>query len=220
MTALDDLVYRRRDAAGEPEGMLVLFHGRGADENDLFGLLDALDPDRRLAGFTPRGPQSYFPPGGAHWYRLQRVGYPDPDTFLQSYALLGGWLEAVTEDTGIGLDRTILGGFSQGAVMAYSMAFGPNRPAPTGLLAFSGFIPEVPGFDLALDGRPGYPVAIGHGVADQVIPVEFGRAARKRLEASGAEVVYSEAPMPHAIDPDFLVELRPWVAARVGRSDQ
>ena len=57
----------RAPAAGEPEGALVLFHGRGADENDLFPLLDALDPERRLLGVTPRGPLS-LPPGGAHWY--------------------------------------------------------------------------------------------------------------------------------------------------------
>ena len=220
MTALDDLTYRRRDPAGDPQGILVLFHGRGADENDLFGLLDALDPDRRLVGFTPRGPQSYFPPGGAHWYRLQRVGYPDPDTFLQSYALLGEWLDAVTAEVGIGLDRTILGGFSQGAVMAYSMAFGPSRPEPAGVIAFSGFLPEVPGFDLDLADRRGFPVAIGHGTADQVIPVEFGRAARKRLEAAGAEVMYSESPIPHTIDPDFVVELRPWVVARARGAGQ
>jgi phospholipase/carboxylesterase len=220
MTPLDDLAYRRRDPAGDPQGILVLFHGRGADENDLFGLLDALDPERRLAGFTPRGPQSYFPPGGAHWYRLHRVGYPDPDTFLQSYALLGAWLDAVTADVGLGLDRTILGGFSQGAVMAYSMALGPRRPEPAGVIAFSGFIPEVPGFDLDLEDRSGFPVAMGHGSADQVIPVEFGRAARERLEAAGAEVVYSEAPIPHAIDPDLVVGLRPWVAARTPGAGQ
>jgi phospholipase/carboxylesterase len=218
VATLDDLICRRRDAAGEPQGMLVLFHGRGADENDLYGLLDELDPDRRLAGFTPRGPQSYFPPGGAHWYRLQRVGYPDPDTFLQSYALLGEWLDALHQQVGIGLDRTILGGFSQGAVMAYSMTFGPSRPAPAGLLAFSGFIPEVPGFEVDLTDRRGFPAAVGHGVSDPVIPVEFGRSARKRLEAAGADLVYSEAPMPHSIDREFVVDLRPWIAERTGGS--
>jgi phospholipase/carboxylesterase len=51
------LDHRLRPAAGEPEGALVLFHGRGADEHDLFPLLDALDPERRLQGYTPRGPR-------------------------------------------------------------------------------------------------------------------------------------------------------------------
>ena len=70
----------RRAPAAEPEGALVLLHGRGADEHDLFPLLDALDPERRLLGVTPRGPLS-LPPGGAHWYRLGGIPTPDPDTF-------------------------------------------------------------------------------------------------------------------------------------------
>ena len=71
------LVHRVRPAAGDPEGALVLLHGRGADENDLFGLLDVLDPERRLVGVTPGGPL-FLPPGGRHWYVVPRVGFPDP----------------------------------------------------------------------------------------------------------------------------------------------
>lgn len=65
MSDPDLLVHRVRDAASDPQGALILFHGRGADENDLFPLIDHLDPDRRLLGATPRGPLS-MPPGGAH----------------------------------------------------------------------------------------------------------------------------------------------------------
>ena len=64
-------------AQGDPDGALVLLHGRGADEYDLEPLLRALDPQARLAGVLPRGPLS-LPPGGAHWYVVPRVGYPDP----------------------------------------------------------------------------------------------------------------------------------------------
>lgn len=212
---MEAITYRVRDPAGEPAGMLVLFHGRGADEHDLFGLLDALDPGRRLIGVTPRGPRSYFPPGGAHWYRLHRVGYPDPASFMDTYSSLDAWLEELAVDTGVGIESTILGGFSQGSVMAYSMAFGAGRPAPAGVVAFSGFLPEVPGFDIDLSDRSGFPVAIGHGLADQVIPVEFGRAARRRLEDAGADVTYHESPVAHAIDPDLVVSLQPWIASRV-----
>jgi phospholipase/carboxylesterase len=76
-----------RPAAGDPEGALVLFHGRGADERDLFPLLDMLDPERRLLGATARGPLS-LPPGGAHWYVVRRVGYPDPETFNSTFPVL------------------------------------------------------------------------------------------------------------------------------------
>ena len=74
----DGLVHRLREPAGEPEGALILNHGRGADENDLFGLLDELDPERRLLGVTTGAPLTDIPPGGRHWYLVPRVGYPDP----------------------------------------------------------------------------------------------------------------------------------------------
>ena len=54
-------------------------------------------------------------------------------------------------------------------------------------------------------------MAIGHGTHDPVIPVEFGRDARDRLVAAGADVTYRESPMPHTIDPAFLGELPDWV---------
>src|SRR3954454_8589679 len=114
-----------RPAADDPEGALVLLHGRGADERDLFPLLDMLDPDRRLLGATARGPLS-LPPGGAHWYVIRQGGYPDPDTFRSTYPQLATWLDDMLAEHGIPPERAILGGFSQGSVMAYSLALGPE----------------------------------------------------------------------------------------------
>jgi phospholipase/carboxylesterase len=201
--------YLERPAEGEPAGLLVLFHGRGVDERDLFPLLDELDPRRRLLGVTPRGPLS-LPPGGNHWYAFQEVGYPDPATFLETYAALTEWLDGL----GFAPERTVLGGFSQGAVMTYALGLGAGRPRPAALVALSGFMPTVPGFDLSLE-PPLPPAAIGHGTYDPVISVEFSRQARELLEAAGGEVLYREYPLPHAVDPAFLTELAPWVAAKL-----
>ena len=200
--------YQVRDAAGEPAAALVLFHGRGADEFDLVPLFEFLDPERRLLCVTPRGPLS-FPPGGAHWYRLQEVGFPDRETFLQTFEEVGGWLDGFLEERGIGPDRTVLGGFSQGGVMAYSFGLGAGRARPAALIALSSFVPSVEGFELDLSEIP--PVAIGHGTYDPIIPVDFGRRARQVLEEAGASVLYREYPLPHAIDPAFLGELRDWL---------
>jgi phospholipase/carboxylesterase len=205
------LVYLTRPAAGDdPEGALALFHGRGTDERDLYPLLDMLDPERRLLGATPRGPLS-LPPGGAHWYVVRRVGYPDPETFHSTYPLAAGWLDDLLAEHGIPHERTVLGGFSQGSVMAYALGLGPGRPRPAGIMALSGFIPEVEGFSLELDKAAELPVAIGHGTHDPVISVEFGREARDRLLKSGANVTYRESPMPHTIDPGFMRELPGWI---------
>ena len=174
------LAHRIRPPAGEPEGALVLLHGRGVDESDLFPLLDALDPEHRLVGATPRGPLT-LPPGGFHWYIVERVGYPHRETFMQTYEALTAWLDAFAEETGIPWARTVIGGFSQGAVMSYALALAAGRPWPAGLLAMSGFIPEVEGFELDLE-RAGLPIAITHGTLDPIISVEF---ARSRPPAAG-----------------------------------
>lgn len=210
MSDPDLLVHRVRDAASDPQGALILFHGRGADENDLFPLIDHLDPDRRLLGATPRGPLS-MPPGGAHWYRVKQVGHPDESTFLPTWEKAARWIDAFIAAHDISPERTVLGGFSQGGVMTYSVGLGPDRPRPAGLIALSSFMPRVEGIELNLDGLEGYPVAIGHGIHDPVIGVEWGRDARDRLTAAGADVTYRESPMPHTIDPEFLEDLRGWL---------
>ena len=214
MSALDELAYRVRRPAGEAEGLLVLLHGRGTDEHDLFGLLDALDPERRLLGVTPRGPLS-LPPGGYHWYVVRRVGYPDHDTFHAGFAALSRRLEALGEETGIPLERTVIGGFSQGAVMSYALGLGAGRPSPAGIMALSGFMPRVEGFELDLEGRAGLPVAIGHGIHDPIMDVAFAREARARLEAVGAELLYRESPIAHTVAPAFVPELRTWLATTI-----
>jgi phospholipase/carboxylesterase len=210
MAALDSLAHRVRPSAGDPAGALVLLHGRGTDEHDLFPLLDMLDPERHLIGFTPRAPLT-LPPGGSHWYISREVGRPDPDTFRSTFALVASWLDGLPEATGVPWERTVLGGFSQGAVMTYALGLGEGRPSPAALIALSGFIPVVPGFELDLESRRGLPVAIGHGTHDPVISVEFSRQARPLLEQAGLTVTYRESPMAHGVDPGYLGELSGWI---------
>jgi phospholipase/carboxylesterase len=209
----EQLDIRIRPADGEPQGALILLHGRGADEHDLFGLLDIFDPQRRLVGMTPGGPLS-LPPGGRHWYAVARVGFPDEATFNATYPALTASLDEQLAGHGVGWDKTVLGGFSQGAVMSYAVGLNSGRPLPAGILAMSGFIPAVAGFDLREDVQD-YPVAIAHGALDPVISVEFGRSARDRLQAAGAAVLYRESQMAHTIDPRVIPELQRWVTERV-----
>lgn len=177
-----------------------------------------LDPGRRLLGITPRGPLA-LPPGGAHWYAVARIGFPEPQTFHATYGVVTEWLDAVLEKEGIPMSRTILGGFSQGAVMSYALGLGTGRPAPAGIVALSGFIPTVEGLELDLASRAGLPVAIGHGIYDPIIGVEWGRDARDRVTAANLDVTYREYPLPHAVEPGFVDELgRDWVPAALERS--
>ena len=208
-----------RPAAGTPEGALVLLHGRGADEQDLAPLLELLDPEQRLVGILPRGPLA-LPPGGAHWYVVREIGYPDRETFLATFAQASSWLDGALAEAGVDPGRTAFGGFSQGAVMSYALGLAAGRPRPAAILAMSGFIPRVDGFELDLESRAGLPVSISHGTYDPIIGVEWGHDARERLEAVGADVRYREDPVAHQIAPGALSQARDVLAGALLRDDQ
>src|SRR3954454_16433052 len=129
-----ELVHRLRPAAGSPDGAVLLLHGRGADEHDLGPLLDALDPERRLVGVFARGPLSP-PPGGAHWYVVRQIGYPDAAAVHPTFERLTTFVDRLPELTGVPLERTAFAGFSQGAVMSWALTLAAGRPRPAGLIA-------------------------------------------------------------------------------------
>lgn len=211
------LLYRERPAAaGEPAGLLVLHHGRGADEHDLLGLGDVLDPERRWHVVTPRAPLAIG--GGYHWYVVPRVGYPDPATFHAACRELAAFHDELWEHTDIAPQSTVLGGFSMGSVMSYSLGLAGDRPAPAGILAFSGFIPTVDGWKPDPGSRPDLPVFIAHGRRDPVIDVEFARHARALLEARGLPVEYHESESAHHIDPAHVPAAARWLAAATAES--
>ena len=207
------LVHRERPADGDPAGLLILHHGRGADEHDLLGLGDVLDPQRRLHVVTPRAPLTIGGWPGYHWYVVPRVGYPDPETFRAAYAQLAAFHDEVWKRTGIAPERTVFGGFSMGSVMSYSLGLGGDRPAPAGILAFSGFVPTVEGWEPDLASRPGLPVFIAHGRRDPVMEVGFARRARSLLEAGGLPVEYHESDAAHHIDPAHVPAATRWLAS-------
>ncbi|MFI4985759.1 MAG: alpha/beta hydrolase [Solirubrobacterales bacterium] len=212
---MSSLVLRERPAAGEPAGLLVLHHGRGADEHDLLALGEALDPDRRLHLVTPRAPLKLPGWPGYHWYAVPRVGYPDHDTFFVAYHELSELHDQLWRDTGIPPERTVLGGFSMGSVMSYALALGADRPAPAGIMAFSGFIPSVDGWLPDLGDRAHVRAFIAHGRNDPVISVEFARRARETLSAAGLDIDYHESDDAHHIDPRQIPAATDWLAGAV-----
>jgi phospholipase/carboxylesterase len=206
------LVYRERPARGEPTGLLVLHHGRGTDELDLLPLADAFDPEHRLHVASVRAPLKLPGSPGFHWYVVPRVGYPDPETFAGSYRALTEVHDELWEQTGLTPERTVLGGFSMGTVMSYSLGLGDDRPAPAGILAFSGFIPTVEGWEPSFADRTGTRVLVAHGRNDPVIGVEFARDARELLEQAGFDVDYRESEATHSIDPADVPRAAAWLA--------
>lgn len=212
-----DIDLRLRPAEGSPAGALILNHGRGADENDLWPLLDALDPERRLLGVTTGAPFVAAPAGGRHWYIVERIGYPDGETFHHSYGALGEALDSVLSEHGLDMSDAVLGGFSQGAVMSYALALGAGRPTPAGLLAFSGFIPEVSGWEPELRERSGLRALVHHGSADPVIDPEFGRRAARSLQDAGIDIEHLETAVGHGIPQEAVAPAQVLVAGATGR---
>ncbi len=205
--------YVERQSEGEPEGLLVLHHGRGADEADLLPLGDVLDPERRLHVVAPRGPLQLAGWPGFHWYVVPRVGFPDPETFHAAYAALAAFHDEVWGRTGISPERTVLGGFSMGSVMSYALGLGADRPVPAGILAFSGFVPTVAGWEAQLTGRQEVRAFIAHGRNDPIMEVDFARRARDMLESSGVAVEYHESDVAHQIDPAHARAAGAWLAS-------
>jgi phospholipase/carboxylesterase len=205
------LFHLERRASGDPDGLLVLHHGRGTDESDLLGLADLLDPERRLRVVTPRAPLQLPGSPGYHWYLVPRVGHPDPETFAAARTALAELHDGFWGETGIGPERTVLGGFSMGAVMSYAMALGAERPSVAGILALSGFVPSVEGWEPALADRTDTRAFISHGARDPVIGVDFAQRARELLDDGGLDVTYRESDLGHQIDPAHLREASAWL---------
>jgi len=213
---MNSLVYAERPADAAPAGLLVLHHGRGADEHDLLPLGDALDPERRLHVVSPRAPLTLPGWPGYHWYVVPRVGFPDPETFHAAYGRLAAVHDEIWDRTGIPAESTVFGGFSMGSVMSYALGLGVDRPPPAGILAFSGFVPIVEGWEPDLSGRPQVRAFVAHGRRDPIMAVDFARQARDLLAAGGLDVEYHESDAAHQIDPAQVPAAVAWLRTTLG----
>jgi phospholipase/carboxylesterase len=155
---------------------------------------------------------------GYHWYRVPKVGYPDRASFDAARAALAELHDGLWEESGLGPERTVLAGFSMGAVMSHAMGWSAERPAVAGVLAFSGFVPTVAGWRPSFEGRTATRAFVAHGTQDPVIEIGFGRAARDLLLAGGIDVTYRESDVVHTIDPAILPAAAEWLAATLPRS--
>jgi phospholipase/carboxylesterase len=162
---------------------------------------------------TPRAPLQLPGWPGNHCYVVPRVGYPDRETFDAAYRALAQFHDETWERTGTAPERTVLGGFSMGSVMSYALGLGPDRPAPAGVLAFSGFVPTVDGWMPSLPDRTGTRVFIAHGRHDPVMDVGFAHRAKELIEAGGLPLEYHESEAAHHIDPAHVPAAAEWVRA-------
>lgn len=197
---------------GEAAPLLLLLHGRGADEADLMGLEEALDP--RFVVVSPRAPYTYG--DGWAWYGRADVGRPDQETFQAGLGELRTFIEGLPAAYGVDPARVYIFGFSQGAIVGSAL----TMLAPeivTGLVMHSGYLPAAleGNTELAEAVKPesleGKAIFMAHGEYDAVVPTGLGRATYEYLVDARANVIYREYPIGHAISEESLYDASEWL---------
>ncbi len=203
----------RTSSPGRPP-LLVLLHGIGTDENDLFPIADLLDP--RFQVVSLRAPGQYVM--GHSWFHIdfQRDGTVVPDVAgaRATLADLRRWLAAAPERYGTDPQRTVLLGFSQGAMMS----LGVLRTAPEQVAAVIALSGRAPG-ELFPAAAPApaiaaVPLFVAHGLYDDVLPIAHGRATKEAF-AGSTDLTYREYPVAHGITDAELRDVGAWVTARL-----
>ena len=197
-----------RDGKSYP--LVILMHGYGSHMRDLAQLAPAIDPDGYLYAF-PNGPVPIDLGYGARGYAW---AHPDEDDEAEAEVRSGEMLDAffgeVIGKYGVAPGQVVLGGFSQGGVMALRNGL-PNPDTFCGVVSLSGRLPNPDALRSRLPRQRDQSTFIAHGTMDTMLEVELGRSARRFLEAEGYSPEYHEYEMGHQITPDVLADLALWL---------
>ncbi len=191
------------DGAGE--GLIVLLHGWGANAQDVAGLIEAINmisaPTQAL---LPDAPFEHpMVPGGRAWYSFPaNYDFCSPHDFnaqadlQESRQRLMSWMRSLPEKTGIPLEKTIMGGFSQGGAMTLDV--GPTLPLAA-MLVLSSYS-HAP-IESCITPRP---VLLLHGRQDPVVPLSRALDTKTQIEEQGLSVEYHEFDMGHEVSLEAL----------------
>jgi phospholipase/carboxylesterase len=215
--SLTHLVREPRERSGRRPPLLLLLHGVGSNEEDLFALTPYLDP--RFLFVSARAPVA-LGPGAYGWFRIDFTPegmVADVAQAKRSLEMLHGFVEELARAYATDEAHTYLAGFSQGAMM--SLAFLLTRPEKlAGVAAMSGRLPTpLLGREHDRAALEAKPVIVTHGLYDPVLPVEHARSARKYLEALPVELTYREYPMAHEVSVESLRDVSNWLTAALER---
>ena len=200
------------DSAQSPQPLsryptILALHGRGSNEQDLIGLAPHLP--QGLLWISPRAPL-LLGPGSYEWYRVRVIGMPDPAQVLAALETIDHFVDEILATYPVDPQKLYLLGFSQGSLlsMCYTLTH-PSRLA--GVVAQSGYIPQ--GVDLQIDeaALKGKPFVLTHGEHDTMIPVEWARLSRDRLQGLGVDLEYQEFPMGHNVSMESLEVIYKWL---------
>lgn len=200
-----------------PHPTILTLHGRGANALDLLGLAPYLC-DGKFLMICPQGPlEGPIGPNavGYAWYPMSMGGPPDTEAMMSSQKMLRQFLDDCLRRYPIDERKLAVLGFSQGGVMAYSLALAePQRFAA--LAALSSWLPEelVPQLSIP-DSVQSLPALVQHGSEDPMIQVDRAHDSVERLRQLRLPLTYREYDMGHEISPKSLTELSAWLDEKV-----
>ena len=212
--SLKHLVRYPQAGSGAPP-LLLLLHGVGSNEHDLFSMAPYLDA--RFLIVSARAPITLMP-GSYAWFEIAFTPNGiliDPQQAEASRQRLLQFIPEVVAAYHADPARVYLLGFSQGAIMSASVVL--TRPdLIAGAVLMSGRLPrEVLAHKASDDHLAGMPILVVHGVADDVLPIQFGRELRDFFTSLPVELTYHEYPMGHQVSAESLADVAAWLSARL-----
>lgn len=207
---LTHLVRLPAQAVARPP-LLILLHGVGSNENDLFTLVDQFDP--RLLVLSVRAPNVRSANSYA-WFAVTFTPHGpviDPAQAEQSRLMLLDLIDGAVHAYNADPAQVYLLGFSQGAIMSASVALtAPERVA--GAVLLSGrILPEIHSIIAAPGHLHHLRFLVTHGANDEVLPIHHGRASRDLLSTLPVQLRYREHPGGHSISAAVLEDVGQWI---------
>ena len=205
----------RKSSLTENAPLLILLHGYGSDENDLFSF--ATELPKELFIISVKAPYP-LPPQGNAWYAINFDAndnkWSDDEQAKTSRDLISTFIDEACAEYPVNADNVNLLGFSQGCILALSV--GLTFPEKIkNVIALSGYVNEKI-FDLKpKDAYKNLKVYSSHGLVDQVIPVDWARQTKPFLDHLEIECKYSEFPVGHGVAPQNFYELKEWLVERL-----
>lgn len=219
MKNIDSTLYHKtvspKAGLEEKNPCLIMLHGRGADENDLLGLAEYLDP--RLLIISVRAPFPFDYSFGYTWFEMLENFQPELTSLKESHQKLTQFLDDVVEQYPVDPSKIFVLGFSMGTVMGYLLLL--TRPENIrGLIANSGYFSDEIELDLNLRELNEHSIFIAHGTHDPIIPIHIGRKAKEFFSKHNIDLTYKEYPMAHEISEESLNDFSKWLTQQLDKT--
>ncbi len=192
--------------------LLLLLHGYGSNEQDLFSFAAELPDEYYIV--SARAPYN-LQYGSYAWYAINfdadQNKFSDNDQARISRELIAKFIDELIDIYPINPKNVTLIGFSQGTILSYAVALSHPEKVQR-VVAMSGYInPEILEDNYLKNSFSNLKVFASHGTVDQVIRVEWGRKAKPFLENLGIETTYKEYPVGHGVSPQNFYDFKNWL---------